>query len=148
MNLSYWARTFGCHIQPIRTLRHLYPSMAPFSYVWHPKVQSKHLQEPLFLRVYESVHDFRNMDNEIEFGFKWWLIGKWMTQWLYKIKVISKFIVTNNEKCGYRPNCGCNEKQNMAHIILKWNKTKADGKRNFDSLILQNVLANTIEHQD
>ena len=94
--------------------------------------------------MYKSLQDFRKMDIDVESGFKWWMIGKWMPQWLYKIKVVFKFIVTNNEKCGY--NCGCIEKQDMAHIIFKCNKTKDNGKRYWDRVIekMPNGLANDV----
>ena len=65
--------------------------------------------------MYKNLCVFKKLDI-VQSGFIWWYVARINTQLLYKVKVMFKMLVTNNEKCGYI--CGCDAKQDICHILF------------------------------
>ena len=66
--------------------------------------------------MYKNLNVFKKSDI-VQSGFIWWYVARKSTQLLYKVKVMFKMLVTNNEKCGYI--CSCNTKPDIGHILFE-----------------------------
>ena len=65
--------------------------------------------------TYKNLNVFKQTDI-VRNGFTWWHVAKKNTRLLYKVKVMIKMLVTNNEKCGYI--CNCNVMPDVSHILF------------------------------
>jgi len=94
------------------------------------------------LMMYKELGDFKNSSINLMNGFVWWLIAKRDVNQLYKVKVMLKALVTNNEKCGFR--CECDEKPNIVHILFKCKDINDVRREHLDRLlsIMPNNLRN------
>jgi hypothetical protein len=70
--------------------------------------------------MYRSLNSFQKIECSIKNGFIWWEVAKKNVNILYKVKVIMRTLVTNNEKCGYR--CNCEEVPDISHILFRCSK--------------------------
>jgi len=70
--------------------------------------------------MYKSLTKFRKAEISIKSGFIWWTVAKRNVKLLYKVKVVMRTLVTNNEKCGY--SCSCEERPDVGHILFSCTK--------------------------
>ncbi len=65
----------------------------------------------------EVLNDFKSTGLNLKTGCPWWEVAKWDCSLLWKIKVMSKLLVTNNIKRGY--NCDSVSALNVGHILFE-----------------------------
>ena len=86
------------------------------------------------LYMYRSLENFRQCEININSGFKWWYVAKLNPSLLYKIKVMYKVLVINNERCGFQ--CNCSEASTILHILFDCEIVKNTRQRLWKDMIM------------
>ena len=69
--------------------------------------------------MYKSLKTFTTVGINFDSGFIYWKIARKKPMYLYKIKVMLKALITNNEKCGFLCKCGDENIGSLEHILFK-----------------------------